>query len=228
MVSTSGDEKWRYRNNRTTFRQKRQRHNHTSAGVGTSGIHAGQVSSPGSALNARAPIGIGHTSSIAQKRQIKAKCERLDPMPDFSLTQAEADALIAMEKFCVDTTEWPYPPLGGAISIPLVSQDNREAFLLDLSRGRIDLAKGKYQTRARQIIILVRLDFGGAPHRNPDEQEVLCPHLHVYREGFGDRWAVPVPANEFTNLSDLRQTLSDFMRYCNIVQPPIFRRELFS
>ena len=149
-------------------------------------------------------------------------------MADFYLTQAEADVLIAMEKFCIDNAAWNYPPLGGAMIIPLLSQDKREGFLLDLSRGYINLTKGKYQTRARQIIILVRLDFGGAPHRNPDDQEILCPHLHIYREGFGDKWAVPAPIDTFTDLSDLWETLGDFMQYCNIVQPPKFRRGLFT
>lgn len=106
--------------------------------------------------------------------------------------------------------------------------DRREQFLLDLSRGRIDLRKVKTQTRARQIVVLVRLDLGGAPHRNPDGEEIPVPHLHVYREGYGDKWAVPVPAYRFGNLADVWQTLSDFMGYCNITQPPRIQRGLFT
>jgi hypothetical protein len=63
-------------------------------------------------------------------------------MAEINLTQAEADALIAMAKHRVDETEWDYPDLGGAVSIPLVSSNRREQFLLDLRRGRIDVAKG--------------------------------------------------------------------------------------
>ena len=83
-------------------------------------------------------------------------------MADVHLTQAEADALIAMDKHRVDEREWDYPDLGGGISIPLVSVDKREHFVLDVRRSRIDLAKGTYQNRGRQIAVLVRLDFGGA------------------------------------------------------------------
>ena len=54
------------------------------------------------------------------------------------------------------------------------------------------------------------------------------PHLHVYREGYGDKWAVPVPADRFGNLADVWQTLSDFMGYCNITQPPRIQRGLFT
>ena len=149
-------------------------------------------------------------------------------MAEINLTQAEADALIAMAKHRVDGTEWDYPDLGGAISIPLVSADRREQFVLDLRRGRIDLAKGTYQNRGRQVVVLVRLDFGGAPHRNPDGEEIGAPHLHLYREGFGDKWAEPVPVGDFRDLTNTWQTLDDFMRYCNVVEPPNIRRGLFT
>lgn len=148
-------------------------------------------------------------------------------MAELNLTQAEADALIAMAKHRVDVTEWEYPDVGGGISVPLVSANRREHFVLDLRRGRIDLAKGTYQTRGRQVVVLVRLDFGGPPHRNPDGAEMGPPHLHLYREGYGDKWAVPVPADHFADLGDPWQTLQDFMRYCNVVQPPLIRQELF-
>ncbi len=149
-------------------------------------------------------------------------------MADINLTQAEADALIAMEKHRFDDMRWDYPGLGGSISVPLVSPDKRENFLLDVSRGRIDLLKGTYQNRSRQVVVLVRLDFGGQPHRNPDDQEIHSPHLHVYREGYGDKWAVPVPPERFPDTSDLWQLLQDFMRFCNITEPPFIEKGLFS
>jgi hypothetical protein len=148
-------------------------------------------------------------------------------MAEINLTQSEADALIAMEKIKMDDSRWDYPGLGGSLCIPLISRDKRENFMLDISRGKIDMLKGKYQNRARQIIILVRLDFGGQPHQNPDEQEIPSPHLHIYREGYGDKWAVPIPTDRFPNILDLWQTLEDFMDYCNIVEPPNIERGLF-
>ncbi|HXM46977.1 MAG TPA: hypothetical protein VN956_03845 [Pyrinomonadaceae bacterium] len=148
-------------------------------------------------------------------------------MADITLTQAEADALIAIEKHRVNEESYDYPNLGGSICVPLISPDKRENFLLDVSRGRIDLKKGTYQTRARQIVVLVRLDFGGQPHRNPDDAEIPSPHLHVYREGYGDKWAMPLPTDSFPNIADLSQTLDDFMRFCNITEPPLIERGLF-
>lgn len=76
------------------------------------------------------------------------------------------------------------------------------------------------QNRARMTVVLVRLDLSGASHRNPDDTEIPAPHLHLYREGFGDKWAVAVPDDRFTVTTDLWTTLNDFMRFCNITRPP--------
>ena len=149
-------------------------------------------------------------------------------MADLYLTQAEADALIAMEKHRVNEDRHDFPMAGDSLTLPLQSSDKREQFSLDISRGRIDLLRGKYQNRARQVIVLVRLDLGGRPHRNPDDQELACPHLPVYKEGYGHKWAVPAPADRFNRISDLYGTLEDFMRFCNITRPPYINRGLFT
>lgn len=84
------------------------------------------------------------------------------------------------------------------------------------------------QNRGRQVVVLVRLDLGGAPHRNPDDTEVPAPHLHIYREGYGDKWAIAVPAEHFRDTGDRWATLEDFLRYCNVTQPPRIDRGLFT
>ena len=149
-------------------------------------------------------------------------------MANINLTQAEADALIAMEKHRVTDERTDFPMGGDSVVLPLQSADRREQFLLDLSRGRINLQKVKMQTRGRQVLVLVRLDLGGAPHRNPDGEEIPVPHLHVYREGYGDKWAMPVPTDQFRAVTDVWMTLEDFMRFCNITQPPYIDRGLFT
>lgn len=149
-------------------------------------------------------------------------------MADIALTQVEADALIAMEKHRVTNDRHGFPMGGESLTVPLQSPNRREHFLLDLSRGRLDLLKVKMQNRGRQVVVLVRLDLGGAPHRNPDDTEVPAPHLHIYREGYGDKWAMPVPADCFRDTGDLWATLEDFLRYCNITQPPHIDRGLFT
>ncbi len=128
-------------------------------------------------------------------------------MVEINLSQADADQLIAMRKLSANDDECEYPGMGGSLCLPLVSEDKRENFFLDINRGKIELKKGKNQNRAKQVVVLVRLDFGGTPHRNPDGSEIGCPHLHLYREGFADKWAFPAPADKFSDLSNLWKTL---------------------
>ena len=149
-------------------------------------------------------------------------------MADINLTQAEADALIAMEKHRVTDERTDFPMGGESKILPLQSADKRERFLLDLNRGRINLQKVKMQTRGRKVIVLVRLDLAGAPHRNPDGEDIPAPHLHIYREGYGDKWAIPVPADQFRTTDDVWMAYEDFLRYCNITQPPYIDRGLFT
>ena len=148
-------------------------------------------------------------------------------MAQSDLTQAEADALIALEKHRANEQDWDFPMGGESISVPLQSANGREQFLLDVSRGRIDLRKVKMQNRGRQVVVLVRLDIAGPPHRNPDGKEIGTPHIHVYREGYGDKWAIPVPGNSFGDLADVWATLEDFLRYCNVTRAPRIQRGFF-
>ena len=148
-------------------------------------------------------------------------------MPVALLTQTEADRLFGLEKRRVDSTHWNFPDTGERLTIPLTSTDLRESFHMDIRRARIDLAKSTFQNRARQVVILARLDLGGKPHRNPDGEVIESPHLHRYREGYGDKWAFPVPGDLFPDPDNPWTTLKDFMRFCNIAKPPIFQRGLF-
>ena len=140
------------------------------------------------------------------------------------LPQGEADMLLGMEKHRVNERTTAFPDLGQAAVIPLQSPDLQEQFILDLGCSKRNRQWVKLQNRARRDLVLVRLCLGGASHTNPDEEEIAAPHMHVYREGWGDRWAVPLPTAHFANVEDVWQTLHDFMRYCNITKPPRIER----
>ena len=150
-------------------------------------------------------------------------------MTEINLTQIEADRLIALEKhFSPENNKLlDYPSLGGKLTVPLFCIDKRESFHLDITRGYIALTKSTKQLRGRQVIPLLRLDLGGPPHRNPDDTEVPCPHLHIYREGFADKWAYPIP-DSFKKIDDSYQTLLDFMNYCHITKQPAIQKGLFT
>lgn len=118
------------------------------------------------------------------------------------------------------------PP--AAITIPpgvdetyeLADPGDREKFLLDVWRGTIRLSKLKFQNRVRSAIVLVRLDVDGAPHTNPDGQQLPGTHLHLFREGYDDKWAFPVNVNQFTLLNDPGTTFQEFCAFCKIESPP--------
>lgn len=141
------------------------------------------------------------------------------------LTQAEADALISMRKTFADSAPVSLPP-GIDRTRELIGEGTQERFLLDLWRGTLRLSKLRFQTRGRKVIVLVRLDIDAAPHTNPDGTKLNGTHIHLYREGYEDRWANPLDPNDFRNTTDIRQTFQDFCRYCNIQSVPPFQAGL--
>ena len=149
-------------------------------------------------------------------------------MAEINLSQDEAEALMAMEKCAVDEKDWLFPVPGGRIAIPLTSVDKRENFMLDVTRAQIKLTKATFQNRARAAIVLFRLDLDGPPHRNPDGEEIPCPHLHIYRQDLGDKWAIPAPVEKFPDPQDLFSTFEAFMAECNVKTPPRLQKGLFS
>lgn len=146
------------------------------------------------------------------------------------LSQNEADQLFQMQKEFVDAS-----PLEFTLTTTmdydrfLRSSDKREEFILTLERGIRKRLRLKFQTRARKIIVLARLDLHGPPHKNPPEapykpdQWLNETHLHLYREGFEDRIAYEMTdAPGWTigqDVNDL-QMLEGFFRYCGITDWP--------
>lgn len=136
--------------------------------------------------------------------------------------------MLALEKHRVSDELIRFPlPRRRAFS-RLASADGDEAFFLDIYFGDVDFPRFSIQLRARQTVILARLELDGPVHENPDGILIATPHLHLYREGEGVSWAYEIPADKFTNLSDRTVLWKDFMRFCNITIPPSIQRDLFS
>jgi hypothetical protein len=146
------------------------------------------------------------------------------------LTQAEADALLRLAKEFVDPS-----PLEFTQTQPmryergLLSMDRREQFILDLERGLRNYVRLKYQTRARKVIVLARLDINGSAHLNPPDspykpgERFDCSHLHRYMQGFEDRIAFHLPDVPDLIIRDMSNGIScleGFMRYCTIQNWP--------
>jgi len=135
------------------------------------------------------------------------------------LSQAEADQFIQLLKHFVRPPASITIPPGVDDTYELAGFDDRERFLLDIWRGTLRLTKLKFQNRVRTVIVLVRLDINGAPHTNPDGQKLAGTHLHLFKEGYDDKWAYPVPTT-FSLLSDPGTTFQEFCAYCNVESPP--------
>lgn len=136
------------------------------------------------------------------------------------LTQAEADRLISLIKSLDSTTPIHLPNKGEMLQLNASSSDN-EKFIIDVKRGRIKISQATLQTRHNKTVPLIRLDIEGPSHTNPDSVIIPCPHLHIYREGYMDRWAYPVVLDKnFTDLNDLTLILYDFLKYNNFNQIP--------
>ncbi len=135
------------------------------------------------------------------------------------LTQLEADNLLEMLKMIQNANEpFPFPAPGNSEVLSLLSEDGKKEFIVDINRkGYINIAeKCTYQGRYQKDNVLLRLDICGAEHTNPDGTVVSGTHLHVYREGSGDRWAYELP-EEIMHPDDLIQTTIDFLKYFKTV-----------
>jgi len=50
--------------------------------------------------------------------------------------------------------------------------------------------------------------------------------LHLYREGYEDKWAYALKPSEFSNPREIVRTFEDFCRFCNIRDVPPFQEGL--
>ena len=126
--------------------------------------------------------------------------------------EQRARELLLMEKLLVGSAshyKWPRP--GSGLSIDLESPEEKSMkFHLDIHEGQrsssLELSsselverKAKFQTRAlRQV--LVRVDLAkpeeALRHWNPDGTLIVGSHIHFYVENYGDRFAVPLDAQD--------------------------------
>lgn len=155
------------------------------------------------------------------------------------ITQADADFLFEMEKFPEEDNEYDFPTSGNKLIIAFTSSDKREKFLFDISRGSIKITKVTYQNRARKAFILRRLDIDGPTHTNPEVEtvplqflapyngkEIPTPHLHIYVEGYDEKWAIPVKDVIEINDLEMYDIMEAFFKYCNVKQFPVINQTL--
>jgi len=136
------------------------------------------------------------------------------------LSQDEVDYLLSLIKVLIDSKGIKIPVPGESLELQVQGKDDKEKFIIDVNRkGTINVKKCTFQTRHQKSIVLLRLDIAGSPHRNPNGEVIQCPHLHIYREGYGTSWAYPIDDKIFTNVDNLAQALKDFLLYNHVEEP---------
>lgn len=131
------------------------------------------------------------------------------------MEQAEADRLIELPKVPDGNRVTIFRP-GTNQTITLTSVDKREIFLLDVWQGTLKLSRVREQVRGHKITVLTRLDIDGAPHTNPDGEKLPGTHLHIYREGYEDKWAYLLNPKVFRNAANLSLLFDDYCSYNHI------------
>lgn len=149
------------------------------------------------------------------------------------LAQAEADEFLRMPKKFIDESDLEFrrtEPMDS--EFVLRSHDRREEFLFNIERGDRDRLRLKYQTRARKVIVLARLELNGPRHKNPPGQPyrpgewLPGTHMHLYREGFDDRVAYLLADvldwHADPNADDV-EVLEEFLRFCGVDPLPLIQ-----
>lgn len=100
------------------------------------------------------------------------------------LSQDEADRLIAIGKIIIGSESFKMPTFGDEKKI--ISLEDTQAvtsFRVDIQFSRrSNSLKGNYQLCVHSNVPLLRLNFNGPSHSNPDGSKVGGNHLHTKRK----------------------------------------------
>lgn len=137
------------------------------------------------------------------------------------LTTAEFENLKGMPKVFKEQTAIMLGPAPIRWSREIVSNEFKQIFLLDYRRGSIELSKFTYNKRYHSNIVLSRYDSEGR-HTNPDGEMFDGPHVHIYKEGYEDKFAYPISALGISeeNACSMGEVLKALTNYFNIQNLP--------
>lgn len=134
------------------------------------------------------------------------------------LTDAEARILIELEKVATDKRiDIPVGAKKEHLNLARTEEPNDNIMRIYIKRGKRNINKCSFNVVYNKSITLLRLDIEpGRLHQNPDGRDVPNPHLHIYRDGYDDRYAIPAPEC-FTDTSNLAQSLYDLLGYSKVI-----------
>ena len=138
-----------------------------------------------------------------------------------SITQTEFEFLMGLKKKFASNQEIEIGPAPLKWTREINSLESQDSFLIDYNRGKIQLLKFTLNKRFHQTICLIRLDTDGR-HTNPDGVVISGPHLHLYRDGYDDKFAFPVENAGIKDPTNMGNSIREFLEFCNIRNiPPI-------
>lgn len=146
-----------------------------------------------------------------------------------ALTQAEFDYIIGLEKSFKENEDIVVGPPPLKWSREIISNSTKDFFTLDFYRGSIEIRKYTYNKRFRNAIVLLRYDAMGR-HTNPPEADGASfdgAHVHLYREGFDDRWAFPVTQIGLSGTETIDEVLTGVLQFCHVISVPTVKLSLF-
>ena len=144
-----------------------------------------------------------------------------------SITQTEFDYLMALQKVFDDELmplELGPPPIQWTRE--LSAANSHEKFLLDFRRGSLGFGKYTLNKRYRQSVILLRYDNSGR-HTNPDGTRFDGPHVHIFHEGYNDKFAFPVTDIGVSPSDPIQIVLDRFLEVCNVIKVPTIIATLY-
>lgn len=144
-----------------------------------------------------------------------------------SITQNDFELIIKEEKVFSDLINplaLSPAPLQWTREIEAVNSKNK--YLLDFYRGSFELTRYTYNKRYRQSIILLRYDNGGR-HTNPDGRSFNGPHVHIFREGYNDKFAFPISDLNIDESNSIDEVLENLLQFCNVIKRPIIQTPIF-
>ena len=144
-----------------------------------------------------------------------------------SITQAEYNFLIKQEKvFDNQLTSIQLGPAPIHWMRQINSLTTKDIFFLDFYRGSFELSKYTINKRYRQTIIMLRYDNAGR-HTNPDGVLFEGRHIHLYREGYNDKFAFSVSEIGITDVNGMEIVFNKIMQFCNVIKFPSIEVPMF-
>jgi hypothetical protein len=144
-----------------------------------------------------------------------------------AITQVEYDFLMGQEKAFDDlVSAIQLGPAPIQWTRELTSLHNKETFLLDFYKGSFELSRYTINKRYRQTVIMLRYDNAGR-HTNPDGVFFEGKHVHLYREGYNDKFAFHVSEIGVSDTDPIETVFNKIMQFCNVkkistIEVPMF------